>query len=158
TVSLLLSHRPVNYCRMKQQFGPPARHPFAEFSCRNRTGAHKDHPFAAILGVSTLRRRASSAASASNHSLNVLILGMAEVAVGETIQYVFCILKVTSIGATTGPWMRSHAASAVRASATPCPSTAASISMLAVRTGPRATGSEIPAASNHLDHVSQPSR
>ena len=83
------------------------------------------------------RRRASSAASASSQSRNVAIFGTLEVALGQTIQYVLDILKEISIGLTRRPLMRSHAASAVRASATPWPSTAASISMLArFRTGP----------------------
>src|SRR5580704_6631567 len=55
--------------------------------------------------------------------------------------------------------MRSRAASAVRASATPWPSMVASISMLArLRIGPRATGSATPAAADHLDQVFQSSR
>jgi hypothetical protein len=83
------------------------------------------------------RQRASPAASASSHSRNIAILGSAAVAFGQTIQYVLDILKETSIGLTRRPLMRSQAASAVRASATPWPSTAASISMLALlRTGP----------------------
>ena len=79
----------------------------------------------------------SSAASVNNHFLNVAIFGTLEVAFGQTIQYVLDIRKETSIGLTRRPLMRSQAASAVRASATPWPSTAASINMLALlRIGP----------------------
>src|SRR5712692_6924596 len=83
------------------------------------------------------RRRISSAASARSHSRNIVILGSAEVTFGQTIQYVLDILNETSIGLTRRPLMRSQAASAVRASATPWPSAAASISMLTrFKTGP----------------------
>src|SRR5262245_20815348 len=55
--------------------------------------------------------------------------------------------------------MRSQAARVVRASATPWPSTAASISMLAwLKIGPRKTGLEMPAVANHLVQVLQSSR
>src|SRR5207247_3836365 len=90
---------------------------------------------------------------------NMAIFGTLEVTFGQTIQYVLDILKETSIGFTRRPLMRSQAASAVRASATPWPSTAASINMLArFKTGPCATGSVTPAASNHLAQVFQSSR
>jgi hypothetical protein len=50
-------------------------------------------------------------------------------------------------------------ASVVRASATPWPSTAASMSILAwFSAGPRRVGAETPAASNHFDQVAQPSK
>src|SRR5437588_9046081 len=94
-------------------------------------------PFFIIGEWGVFKRRTSSAASASSHSRNIVILGRAEVALGQTIQYVLDILKETSIGLTRRPLMRSQAASMVRASATPWPSTAASISMLArFRIGP----------------------
>ena len=72
-------------------------------------------------------RRASSAASANNQVRNVVIFGMLEVTFGQTIQYVLDILKETSIGRTRRPLMISQAASAVRASATPWPPTAAEL-------------------------------
>src|SRR5262249_55166214 len=65
------------------------------------------------------RRRMSRAASASSHSRNCVILGTADVAFGQTTQYVLDSLKETSIGLTSRPLMRSQAASVVRASATP---------------------------------------
>lgn len=106
-----------------------------------------------------LRRHPSSAASASNHARNIVIFGSADVALGQTIQYVLDVLKETSMGRTSRPLMRSKAASAVRASAMPWPSMAASISMLArFKTGPRRTGLATPAASNHLDQFFQSSR
>ena len=75
-------------------------------------------------------------------------------AFGQTIQYVLANLKDTSNGLIRRPLIRSHAASAVRASAIPWPSTAASINMLArFRTGPGTGGAVTPAASNHLDQV-----
>ena len=112
-----------------------------------------------LYQASVFRRRASSVASANSQSRNLAIFGTLEIAFGQTIQYVLDILKETSIGLTRRPLMRSQAASAVRASATPWPSTAASISMLArLRTGPWATGSTTPAASNHRDQVFQSSR
>ena len=80
---------------------------------------------------STFKRRVSSAACARSQSRNLAIFGKAEVAFGQTIQYVLDILRETSIGLTRRPLIRSHAASAVRASAMPWPSMAASISMLA---------------------------
>src|ERR1700680_1130997 len=98
-------------------------------------------PFTIIYEATVFRRRASSVASANSQSRNLAIFGTLEIASGQTIQYVLDILKETSIGLTRRPLMRSQAASAVRANATPWPSTAASISMLArFRTGPRATG------------------
>jgi cobalamin biosynthesis protein CobD/CbiB len=79
----------------------------------------------------------SSAASANNHFRKAAIFGTLKVAFGQTIQYVLDIRKETSIGLTRRPLMRSQAASAVRASAMPWPSTAASINMLALfRIGP----------------------
>ena len=69
------------------------------------------------------------------------------------------IANDTSNGLTRRPLMMSQAASVVRASATPWPSTAASINMLArFRTGPCAIGSLTPAASNHLFQFFQSSR
>src|SRR5215470_5924590 len=59
-----------------------------------------------------------------------------------------------SIGITRRPRSRSHAARVVRASATPCPSTVASMSMLAwLRTGPPRGEAETPATSNHVDQL-----
>ena len=82
-------------------------------------------------------RRASSVASANSQFRNIVTLGTFEVTFGQTIQYVLDVSKDTSIGLTRRPPMRYQAASAVRASATPWPSTAASINMLArLRTGP----------------------
>ena len=68
----------------------------------------------------------SSPASANSQFRNVAIFGMFEVAFGQTIQYVLDILNETSMGLTRRPLMRSQAASVVRASAMPWPSTAAS--------------------------------
>ena len=82
-------------------------------------------------------RRASSAASANSQFRNVVIFCTLDVTLGQTIQYVLDILKETSMGRIRRPLMRSLAASAVRASAMPWPSAAASINMLALlRTGP----------------------
>src|SRR5882757_8710095 len=78
-----------------------------------------------------LRPRASSAASAKSQSRKVVTFGLVEAALGQTIQYVLDNFKPISNGLTSRPLIRSHAASVVRASATPWPSTAASISMLA---------------------------
>src|SRR5436190_13034719 len=90
-----------------------------------------------LYDAKAFRRCASSAASANSQFRNVAILGMLEVTFGHTIQYVLDILKETSIGFTSRPLMRSQAASVVRASATPWPSMAASINMLArFKTGP----------------------
>jgi hypothetical protein len=72
----------------------------------------------------------SSAASAKSHSRNVVIFGIIEVVLGQTIQYILDSFKDRSNGFASRPLMRSQAARAVRASATPWPSTAASISML----------------------------
>src|SRR5579871_1266993 len=106
-----------------------------------------------------LRRRASSAASASSHFRKIAIFGILDVTFGQTIQYVLDNFKEISIGLTSRPLMMSQAASAVRASATPWPSMAASISMLALpRTVPCTTGSATPAVSNHLAQVLQSSR
>src|SRR5437016_2112551 len=77
------------------------------------------------------RRRVSSAASAKSQSRNVVIFGFVAAALGQTIQYVLDSLKERSKGFARRPLMRSQAASVVRASATPWPSTAASINMLA---------------------------
>jgi hypothetical protein len=84
---------------------------------------------AVVVEASAFKRPAPSAASASSQSRNILIFGTAEVAFGHTIQYAFCILNESSTGMTRRPLMRSVAASAVRASATPRPSMAASISI-----------------------------
>src|SRR5262249_52717247 len=107
--------------------------------------------FARSYDASVFRRRASSAASANNQSRNVAIFGTLAVTLGQTIQYVFDIRSDTSIGRTSRPLMRSQAASAVRASAIPCPSTAASINMLALLSaGPcRSEPTATPAVSNH---------
>src|SRR5262245_38987278 len=48
-----------------------------------------------------LSRRTSRAASASSHSRNCVILGTADVAFGQTTQYVLDSLKATSIGLTS---------------------------------------------------------
>jgi hypothetical protein len=96
-----------------------------------RTDPNCIQPCALIFEASALRRRASSAASIKRQSRNVLIFDALEITFGQTIQYVFCILSETLIGAARRPLMRSHAARAVRASAIPWPSMAASISMLA---------------------------
>ena len=125
---------------MKAETGPSG-----SIACRSAAGG-RNHlrslqagilPFSITYEWRVFRRRISSAACASSHSRNIVILGSAEVAFGQTIQYVLETLRETSIGLTRRPLMRSQAASAVRASATPWPSTAASISMLArFRTGP----------------------
>src|SRR5262249_16201524 len=81
--------------------------------------------------LTAFSRRASSVASASSQFRNVAIFGTLAFTFGQTIQYVLGIRKETSIGRTRRPLMSSQAASAVRASATPWPSTARSINMLA---------------------------
>jgi hypothetical protein len=53
-----------------------------------------------ILERSVLRRRASSAASFKSHARKTVILGSADAAFGQTIQYVLDLLKDTSIGET----------------------------------------------------------
>jgi hypothetical protein len=77
------------------------------------------------------RRHASSAASAKSQSRKIAIFGFIEVALGQTIQYVLDNFKLRSTGLASLPLITSHAVSVVRASATPWPSTAGSISMLA---------------------------
>jgi hypothetical protein len=99
-------------------------------------GPYGIRPFC-VDEASAFRRRASSAASANSQVRNVVIFGRSAVAFGQTIHYAFDIFREISIGLTRRPLIRSDAASAVRASAMPWPSTAASISMLArFRAGP----------------------
>src|SRR5215216_6108437 len=68
----------------------------------------------------------SSAASANSHSLNATIFGNFAVAFAQTIQYPYDAGIAISKGRTRRPPSKSHAASAVRVSTTPWPSTAAS--------------------------------
>jgi hypothetical protein len=90
------------------------------------------------FNLSLLSCRESSAACAKSQSLKATIFGNLAVAFEQTIQYAKETGIAVANGRTRRPPIKSHAASAVRANTTPCPSTAASIAMLAwFRTGPR---------------------
>src|SRR5262249_33293638 len=143
---------------MKSGTALPGGGVFGLTAVSNSANVSANQPLVMSLGANFRRRRASSAASDNSHSRNVVIFGTLAVIFGQTIQYVFCVLNETSIGTTRRPLMRSQAARVVRASATPWPSTAASISMLAwLRIGPRKTGLQMPADANHLVQVLQSS-
>src|SRR5215471_19232670 len=63
----------------------------------------------------------SSLACATSQSRNASSFGRFALALGQTIQYDFDNGTAIGNGLTSRPWMRSHAASVVRASATPWP-------------------------------------
>src|SRR5262249_451683 len=132
----------------------PRRHFSLHAACRSRqpvlTGPHpSDHGRPRMLGWSLRRLRSvfaagrrcmfrfeepsalswrkSVAASERSQSRKVMIFGKADVALGQTIQYVLDTGTESTKGLTNRPLIKSHAANVVRASAMPCPLIAASM-------------------------------
>src|SRR5262245_25678968 len=84
----------------------------------------RSHPFGCVRlngRFADLSLPMSAAASLTNHSRKAAILGKFAVAFGHTIQYEYGTGSSRSNGRTSRPAIRSEAASAVRASDTPCP-------------------------------------
>ena len=141
---VLIKHadRCVCYCLHKRTFG--RRRPMSAL-CQSRKSAglilaprfmtsdygNQRGARAVFLDFNRSSCRASSAASASSHSLNATIFGSFAVAFAQTIQYPKDAGIAISKGRTKRPPTKSHAANAMRLRTTPWPSTAASIAMLA---------------------------